>query len=72
MNIVLEYAEQGSLAQRLKRDGPFAEPAIAAYLVQILHGLCYLHSKSIVHCDMYVIGDLALPAPLSRDFSFLF
>jgi serine/threonine protein kinase len=52
LNIVLEFAEEGSLEQRLKREGRFTEPTIASYLVQILQGLCYLHSKSIVHCDL--------------------
>lgn len=52
LNIVLEYAESGSLGQMLKAFGKLNEQLVASYAVKILEGLHYLHCCDVVHCDM--------------------
>ena len=52
LNLILEYAEQGSLLNVVKQFGTLPETLIASYLTQILQGLQYLHKESVVHCDM--------------------
>lgn len=32
--------------------GAFSEPIVAGYILQILHGLLFLHTQSIVHRDI--------------------
>ncbi|KAI6114854.1 Pkinase-domain-containing protein [Pisolithus croceorrhizus] len=52
LNIVLEYAESGSLGQTLKAFGNLNEHLVASYVVKILEGLHYLHKCHVVHCDL--------------------
>ncbi|KAH7926017.1 hypothetical protein BV22DRAFT_388481 [Leucogyrophana mollusca] len=52
LNIVLEYAESGSLGQTLKAFGKLNERLVASYVVKILEGLHYLHGCDVVHCDL--------------------
>ncbi|KAJ7483232.1 kinase-like domain-containing protein [Mycena latifolia] len=52
LSIVLEYAENGSLAQTLKAFGKLNERLVASYVVKILEGLHYLHSSNVVHCNL--------------------
>ncbi|KAH0836723.1 hypothetical protein J3R83DRAFT_8452 [Lanmaoa asiatica] len=52
LNIVLEYAESGSLGQTLKAFGKLNEHLVASYVVKILEGLHYLHKCQVVHCDL--------------------
>ncbi|KAG6332197.1 hypothetical protein ID866_6890 [Astraeus odoratus] len=52
LNIVLEYAESGSLGQTLKAFGKLNERLVASYVVKILEGLHYLHRCQVVHCDL--------------------
>ncbi|KAF9454333.1 hypothetical protein P691DRAFT_809889 [Macrolepiota fuliginosa MF-IS2] len=52
LNIVLEYAENGSLAHTLKAFGKLNEKLVASYVVKILEGLHYLHQSDVVHCDL--------------------
>ncbi|KAF5316572.1 hypothetical protein D9619_006466 [Psilocybe cf. subviscida] len=52
LNIVLEYAENGSLGQTLKAFGKLNERLVASYVVKILEGLHYLHTSDVVHCDL--------------------
>ncbi|OBZ73803.1 hypothetical protein A0H81_05896 [Grifola frondosa] len=52
LNIVLEYAENGSLGQTLKAFGKLNERLVANYVVKILEGLHYLHRNDVVHCDL--------------------
>lgn len=52
LSIVLEYAENGSLAQTLKAFGKLNERLVASYVVKILEGLHYLHTSDVVHCDL--------------------
>lgn len=48
----LRYAELGSLGQTLKAFGKLNEKLVANYVIKILEGLEYLHSKDVVHCDL--------------------
>lgn len=52
LNIVLEYAESGSLGQTLRAFGNLNERLVASYVVKILEGLHYLHKCQVVHCDL--------------------
>ena len=50
--MVLEFAENGSLHDLVKRFGVFPESLVATYTRQILRGLAYLHGRDIVHRDI--------------------
>ena len=52
--ILLEYAENGSLARVVhpSRFGAFPESLCAVYVAQVLRGLAYLHSQGVVHRDI--------------------
>jgi serine/threonine protein kinase len=51
--IAMEFADGGSLMHVQKRFGnPFSERLVATYLYQVLQGLAYLHSQSIIHRDI--------------------
>lgn len=50
--IVSEYADGGSLADRLKTHGKFPVREAVEMTIGILSGLEYLHSKNIVHRDI--------------------
>ncbi|KAI8331532.1 kinase-like domain-containing protein [Chlamydoabsidia padenii] len=52
INIVLEYAENGSLMSTLKSFGAFPEKLVASFCIKILSGLDYLHDNQVVHCDL--------------------
>ncbi|CAO3589769.1 unnamed protein product [Absidia cylindrospora] len=52
VNIILEYAENGSLMSTLKSFGAFPEKLVASFCVKILSGLDYLHDNQVVHCDL--------------------
>ncbi|GAA6060392.1 hypothetical protein JCM10212_004645 [Sporobolomyces blumeae] len=52
LNIVLEYAESGSLQTTLRQFGQLPEGLVASYVVKILEGLAYLHEQGVVHCDL--------------------
>ncbi|KAI8085384.1 kinase-like domain-containing protein [Thamnidium elegans] len=52
LNIVLEYAENGSLMSTLKAFGAFPEKLVASFCIKILRGLEYLHDNQVVHCDL--------------------
>jgi len=52
LNIVLEFVENGSLANTVAKFGSLPEGLIAVYIEQILQGLCYLHIQGVVHRDI--------------------
>ncbi|KAL0080936.1 kinase-like domain-containing protein [Phycomyces blakesleeanus] len=52
LNIVLEFAENGSLMSTSKAFGAFPEKLVASFCVKILSGLEYLHANEVVHCDL--------------------
>jgi serine/threonine protein kinase len=52
LNIVLEFVENGSLANTVKKFGSLPESLIAIYIEQVLQGLCFLHSQGVIHRDI--------------------
>ncbi|KAK1385449.1 MAP3K epsilon protein kinase 1 [Heracleum sosnowskyi] len=54
LHIILEYVENGSLANIIKptKFGPFPESLVAVYIVQVLEGLVYLHEQGVIHRDI--------------------
>ena len=50
--IVSEYAEGGSLADRLKKEGRFSNNRAVEMTLGILSGLEFLHKKAIIHRDI--------------------
>ncbi|KAL9258940.1 MAP3K epsilon protein kinase 1-like protein [Drosera capensis] len=54
LHIILEYVENGSLANIIKpaKFGPFPEQLVAHYIAQVLEGLVYLHEQGVIHRDI--------------------
>ncbi|KAJ5071692.1 mtk1/mekk4 [Anaeramoeba ignava] len=52
LNIVLEYIENGSLQNIMKKFGNFPENLVAKYMFQTLKGLEYLHKQGVIHRDI--------------------
>ncbi len=52
LNIVLEFVENGSLSDIIKRFGTFSEPLAVMYISQVLSGLDYLHTQGVIHRDI--------------------
>ncbi|HEY0426549.1 MAG TPA: WG repeat-containing protein [Pyrinomonadaceae bacterium] len=50
--IVSEYADGGSLADRLQREGKLSLKDAVEMTIGILHGLEFLHSRRIIHRDI--------------------
>lgn len=49
---VMEYIEQGSLEDKLKRDGPLPVPQAAEIFRELAIGLGHAHAKGVLHCDL--------------------
>lgn len=54
LHIILEYVENGSLANIIKPNkfGPFPESLVPVYISQVLEGLVYLHEQGVIHRDI--------------------
>ncbi|KAM6494311.1 hypothetical protein JOM56_010672, partial [Amanita muscaria] len=50
--IILEFCENGSLNNIIKRFGKFPESLVAVYISQVLEGLVYLHDQGVIHRDI--------------------
>lgn len=49
---VMEYLEQGSLDEKLKRDGPMPANEAIPLFREVATGLMHAHRKGILHCDL--------------------
>ena len=49
---VMEYVEQGSLDDRLKRDGPLKPGDAVSIFRDVAVGLLHAHAKGVLHCDL--------------------
>lgn len=52
VSIILEYCENGSLANMCKKYGKIPEYVAALYVEDVLEGLVYLHDQGIIHRDI--------------------
>ena len=49
---VMEYAENGSLAEKVKKDEYLSEPVATRYILQVAEALDYLHHQKMNHLDV--------------------
>jgi hypothetical protein len=49
---VMEFVENGSLDDLLKRDGTFSVPHAVEMFREIAVGLAHAHGKGVLHCDL--------------------
>lgn len=49
---VMEYAENGSLADKVKREGYLSEPIATRYIKQVAEALNYIHARNMNHLDI--------------------
>jgi serine/threonine protein kinase len=50
--LVLQYVPGGSLADRVRHDGPLSWQQAARYIADVAEGLLEIHSRGIVHRDV--------------------
>ena len=50
--LVMEYAPNGTLAQKHRDKSPLPYPTIVTYVNQIASALQYVHDRNLVHCDV--------------------
>ncbi|KAH3756537.1 MAP3K epsilon protein kinase 1 [Pelomyxa schiedti] len=50
--IILEYAENGSLANLTREFGSLPEPLVVLYTRQVLNAVEYLHKENVIHRDL--------------------
>lgn len=50
--IVIEFVENGSLQNVIKKFGMIPESLVALYISQVLQGLSYLHQEGVIHRDI--------------------
>lgn len=49
---VMEYAENGSLADKVQREGYLSEPVATRYILQVAKALDYIHQQRMNHLDV--------------------
>ena len=49
---IMDYIEGGSLADKVKRDGPLSEPEVRRLLVPLLDALEHIHGQQMWHLDI--------------------
>jgi mitogen-activated protein kinase kinase kinase len=52
VNIFMELIPGGTIETLLKTYGPFEEDLFKKFASQILEGVCYIHSRNVVHRDI--------------------
>mmetsp|Transcript_20481 Transcript_20481/g.49736 ORF Transcript_20481/g.49736 Transcript_20481/m.49736 type:complete len:405 (+) Transcript_20481:2-1216(+) len=52
MHIFLEFMPNGSIRDMVKKFGAFTEVLVRKYTRQMVEGLCFLHSRKIIHRDV--------------------
>ncbi len=61
INILLEYAQNGSLYSLIKQENGFSENEAYKYFIQIVNAVYFLHQNNIIHRDIkpenILIGD---------------
>ena len=50
--IVMEFVENGSLSNILRKFGKLPEALVAMYTLQVLEGLNFLHEQGVIHRDI--------------------
>ena len=50
--LVFEYIPNGSLLQTINKRGAFTEPEVRYVIMQLLHGLHYVHRQGFFHRDL--------------------
>ena len=52
INILLEYAQNGSLYTLIKQENGFSENEAYKYFIQIVNAVYFLHQNNIIHRDI--------------------